>query len=65
MFDFLNGYKTKISVVGFGLIGVLEGLQQFAGFVVPDLLFTIALPLFAALGLYGLRDKLERIKPEA
>lgn len=59
----MNGLKTKIAAVGFIVLGLAQGVAEAGLFVLPELVFTVGIPVFGALGLYGLRDKLERMKP--
>jgi hypothetical protein len=54
----LEGYKTKIAAV---LIAVLAA-NEYAHFL-PDQYVNIILYVAGALGLYGLRDALERMRP--
>jgi hypothetical protein len=61
----LEGYKTKVAAVGFVILGAFQGAAEIGIFELPSLVFVVGIPLLGALGLYGLRDKLERIKPEA
>jgi len=54
----LEGYKTKIAAI---LIAVLAA-NEYAHFL-PDQYVNIILYVAGALGLYGLRDALDRMRP--